>query len=122
MEERNLQRSRIMNSLQEEGTQEAIRRLIQRAHEEARIPIGWAAEFFAFNEAKLRDWDRSGLLKPIRSNESASGKRLYPLAELDKLAIIRALIDSGFNANDIPPDIDEIWQEINANHRRQTSE
>src|SRR5205814_391157 len=119
MENRNIQINRLLNSLQEEDIQETIRSLMRRAHEEARIPIGWAAEYFDISEAKLREWDRIGLLKPMRSNESASGKRQYPLAELDKLAIIRALLNLGFSVNDIPADIDEIWQEVTTNHRRQ---
>src|SRR5438270_298072 len=41
-------------------------------------------------------------------------RRQYAPAELDKLAVIRELMDKGFSPGTIPPNIDELWKEINA--------
>src|SRR6202011_5236628 len=65
---------------------------------------------FDFTENQLRDWEVKNRLTP---NKSAGGQRLYPLSELDKLAIIRELLDAKFSPGDIPENIDIIWNAIN---------
>jgi DNA-binding transcriptional MerR regulator/GGDEF domain-containing protein len=99
----------IRTYLQKEDVQERIRQNIQRGRLEATVTIGRAARLFGFTENQLRDWENRGLLKPIRT----TSQRQYPPAELDKLAIIKELIDEGgFTPGSISSDVDEIWNTI----------
>jgi DNA-binding transcriptional MerR regulator/GGDEF domain-containing protein len=99
----------IRTYLQKEDVQERIRQNIQRGRLEATVTIGRAARLFGFTENQLRDWEDRGLLKPFRT----TSQRQYPPAELEKLAIIKELIDEGgFTPGSIPPDVDEIWSTI----------
>ncbi|HYU74680.1 MAG TPA: MerR family transcriptional regulator [Ktedonobacteraceae bacterium] len=109
MYERSLQS--IREHLQKEDAQGRILQNIQRGRAEATVTISRAAELFEFTENKLRDWEKYGFLNPLRPVGSM-GRRLYTLRELDKLAIIRELIDAGYAPSDIPPDIDQLWQSL----------
>lgn len=102
----------VRNLLQEETVQRRIQENIERTRSEARVTIGRAAELFDTSEAKLREWDRIGLVRPVRSKDSATGQRQYSLAQLSKLAIIRELVDAGYNPTDIPFNVDEVWSEL----------
>jgi GGDEF domain-containing protein len=106
MDERSLQS--IKEHLQHEDTQKRILRHIQKGRAEATVTISRAAELFEFTENKLRDWEKYGFLNPLRP-VGPMGRRLYTLRDLDKLAIIRELIDAGYAPGDIPPDIDQLW-------------
>jgi DNA-binding transcriptional MerR regulator/GGDEF domain-containing protein len=112
---------KLRDFLQDKTVQQHILENIQRTQTEARVTIGRAAELFDFSEARLREWDRLGLLRPVRSKDT-SGQRQYSLAELSKLAIISELIKAGYSANEIPPNIDEIWQEIERSSAREILE
>ena len=99
----------IRTYLQNEDVQERIRQNIQRGRMEATVTIGRAARLFGFTENQLRDWEDRGLLKPFRTTT----QRQYPPSELEKLAIIKELIDEGsFTPGLIPPDVNEIWSRI----------
>ena len=106
MDERSLQS--IKEHLQHEDTQKRILQHIQKGRAEATVTISRAAELFEFTENKLRDWEKYGFLNPLRP-VGPMGRRLYTLRDLDKLAIIRELIDAGYAPGDIPPDIDQLW-------------
>src|ERR1700737_3864971 len=106
MDERSLQR--IKEHLQKEDAQKRILQHIQKGRAEATVTISRAAELFEFTENKLRDWEKYGFLNPLRP-VGPMGRRLYTLRDLDKLAIIRELIDAGYAPGDIPPDIDQLW-------------
>src|SRR6266571_7688730 len=84
----------IKNHLQNEDAKKRVLRNIQRGREEATVTIGRAARLFNFTENKLRDWENLGLLKPLRSKD-ITGQRQYPPEELDKLAILKELIEEG---------------------------
>ena len=101
----------IQAHLREEDVQERILQYMQKVRNEATVTISQAAELFNITEHKLRDWEEYGLLNPLRPG-GPKGRRLYTPAELDKLTIIRELIDAGFSTNDIPPDIYTQWQEL----------
>jgi DNA-binding transcriptional MerR regulator/GGDEF domain-containing protein len=101
----------IQAHLREEDVQERILQYMQKVRIEATVTISQAAELFNITEHKLRDWEEYGLLNPLRPG-GPKGRRLYTPAELDKLTIIRELIDAGFSASDIPPDIYKQWQEL----------
>ena len=101
----------IQAHLRKEDVQERILQYTQKGRNEATVTISQAAELFSITENKLRDWEEYGLLNPL-SPSGPKGRRLYTPAELDKLAIIRELIDAGFSASDIPPDISKQWHEL----------
>jgi GAF domain-containing protein len=108
----------IRTYFQNEDVQERIRQNIQRGRLEATVTIGRAARLFGFTENQLRDWEDRGLLKPFRT----TSQRQYPPAELEKLAIIKELIDAGgFTPGSIPADVDEIWSKIASEHKDQIS-
>ncbi len=106
MDERHLEK--IKKHLQDTEAQERIHQSIQRGRSEVTVTIGRAADLFGFTENQLRDWEDRGLLNPQRYTK----QRQYTLTDLDKLAIIRELIDAKYAPGDIPPDIDSIWKFI----------
>src|SRR5215468_4874903 len=111
----------IQAHLRKEDVQERILQYIQKGRDEATVTISQAAELFSVTENKLRDWEEYGLLNPLRPS-GPKGRRLYTPTELDKLAIIRELIDAGFAASDIPPDIYKQWDELRAHFDLNVSE
>jgi GGDEF domain-containing protein/GAF domain-containing protein len=115
MDERSKQH--IREHLQSKDVQERVQRYIEKGRAEATVTIGRAAELFNLSENRLRDWEEYGLLNPLRPT-GPKGRRLYTPSELDKLAIIRELLDAGYAPSDIPPDIDGIWQVIYAQDRQ----
>jgi hypothetical protein len=100
----------IKQHLQDKDAQNRILKNIERARSEATVTIGRAAELFGFTENQLRDWEARGLVCP---NKSPGGQRLYPLTELDRLAVIRELLNTKFSPGDIPRDINHIWYALN---------
>lgn len=68
------------------------------------VTIGRAASLLSLSENQLRDWEEHGLLHPAR----LASHRQYSFEDLDKLVIIRELINAKFAPGDIPPNIDEI--------------
>ena len=113
--EQNLQR--IKEHLQSKDAQERIEKRMEDARSKATVTISRAARLFGFSENQLRDWERRfGLLKTDRSSQegkNTTGHRQYSPAELDKLAIIKELMDQGgFVPADIPQEIDAIWESI----------
>src|SRR5690348_218598 len=112
MEDKSLQN--IKQHLQSHDAQERILKNVRRVRSETTVTIGRAAELFHFTENQLRDWEARGLIFP---NKSSGGQRLYPLAELDRLAVIRELLDTKkFSPGDIPENVDEIWNSISPPH------
>ncbi|GLV57617.1 hypothetical protein KDH_44530 [Dictyobacter sp. S3.2.2.5] len=116
MDERNLQR--IARHLKDEAAQRRVHHNIQRGRNEVTVTIGRASRLFGFSESQLRDWEKMGLIKPIRPREDTesrqiTGQRQYSFAELDKLAIIRELLDEAhLTPGAIPPNINEIWSAL----------
>jgi DNA-binding transcriptional MerR regulator/GGDEF domain-containing protein len=106
MNDRNIQN--IKSYLQTEEVQKRISENMLRRRSEVTVTIGRAAELFGFTENQLRDWEDRGLLTPQRSTK----QRQYTLADLDKLTIIRELIDAKYAPGDIPANVDGIWNEF----------
>jgi GGDEF domain-containing protein len=107
----------IREYLQQTETQTRIWKSIQEAKSNMSVTISQAARLFHFSESQLREWEKRGLLqteRPLLSQESkgSTGHRQYSPAELDKLAVIRDLINHGYTPGDIPTDIDKIWLDI----------
>lgn len=116
MDDKSLQN--IKQHLQDRDAQQRILKNIERAHSETTVTIGRAASLFEFTENQLRDWEVKNRLTP---NKSTGGQRLYPLSELDKLAIIRELLDAKFAPGDIPENIDKIWNAISPREGQEVS-
>src|SRR5438270_5314916 len=114
MDERHLEK--IKKHLRDAEVQERIQQSIQRGRLEATVTIGRVAQLFHLKESKLRDWETHGLLTPLRSKDN-TGKRQYSPNELDKLAIIKELIDEGsFSPSDIPNNLYDIWNSISGSN------
>ncbi|GHO43800.1 MerR family transcriptional regulator [Ktedonospora formicarum] len=109
MDERTLHR--IKEHLRLEEAQQRIQRSMEKGHAEATVTISRAAELFNLSENRLRDWEEYGLLAPLRPT-GPKGRRLYTPSELDKLAVIRELIEAGYAPSDIPPTIDLLWNSL----------
>lgn len=107
MDERN--KPSIEEFLMRGDVQEIIRKSSQRVRSEATVTIGRAANLFGFTENQLRDWEERKLLTPLRP---PSGQRQYSYMELDKLAIIKELLNARYAPGEIPSDIYDIWEEI----------
>src|SRR6266516_3461010 len=97
MDARNPQR--IQQYLEDEALQRRVQQNIQRSREDLAVTNGRASELSGFSISQLRDLEKKGLLKPIRPEladaKSATGQRQYPIAELEKLAVIRELNNAG---------------------------
>ncbi len=115
-------RSRIKTHLERKDVQERILQYIKHGRSEATVTIGRAARLFDFSESNLRYWESLDLLRPVRSKDTVTGQRQYSFSELDKLAIIKALLEEGYAANDIPPNIDDIWTSIRLEDGRSSQE
>ncbi len=105
----------IKEYLQHKEVQERILRSIEEARSKATVTISRAAKLFGFSESQLREWEKRGLLSTERQalSPEARGHRQYSPAELEKLAIIRELMDNqGYLPGDIPTDVDEIWRSL----------
>ncbi|RAQ96992.1 MerR family transcriptional regulator [Thermogemmatispora tikiterensis] len=101
----------IRKHLQQPETWERIRGYLQLVSEKLTVTIGEAAQLFDFTENQLRDWEERGLLRPLRSRPN-TGQRRYPPTELEKLAIIRDLINAGYPPGAIPLNIAELWHSL----------
>src|SRR5260370_987451 len=101
-------RKSLLDYLQREDVRERIRQNIQRGRSEVTVTIGRAADLFGFSENQLRDWEGRGLLTPQRSTK----QRQYSISELDKLAVIRALMDGGYSPGEILTYADSVWSSI----------
>lgn len=120
LEGENKKVQRIEEHLRAPEAQDRINRRIQLARSQATVSISRAASLFEVSEQQLRDWTARGLLKAERSpapfrqdGKQVTGHRQYTLNELDKLAIIKELIDAGdFTLGEIPSTLAEIWLSI----------
>jgi len=107
----------IRNHLQSKEVQERIQKRMQDARSKATVTISRAAGLFEFTESQLREWEKRGLLKTDRpaltqDSKTSTGHRQYSPEELDKLALIRELMDQGYTLSEIPQNIDIIWKQI----------
>jgi DNA-binding transcriptional MerR regulator/GGDEF domain-containing protein len=108
-------RKGLLDYLQREDVRERIRQNIQRGRSEVTVTIGRAADLFGFSENQLRDWEDRGLLTPQRSTK----QRQYSISELDKLAIIRELINGGYSPGEILTYADSVWSSIPSSDEQQ---
>lgn len=110
MEERNL--DAIKEYLQRKDAQERIRQNIEHAQAEATVTIGRMAQLFHMKESRIRDLEDRRLLSPWRSKDT-TGQRQYSPSELEKLAVIKELLDQGpYTVGQIPENIADIWASV----------
>lgn len=107
----------IRKYLQTREAQERIQKRMQDARSKATVTISRAAALFGFSESKLREWEKRGWLKTDRptlsqDSKTSTGHRQYSPDELDKLALMRELMDQNYGLNEIPQNIDVIWKQI----------
>lgn len=115
----------IRKYLQDKEVQERIARSMVDAHLKATVTISKAAGLFGFSESQLREWEKRGLLNSQRTalredNKVAKGHRQFTPDELDKLAIIKELLDEGYSISEIPQNIDEIWEQTKGEQKGET--
>src|SRR6266496_3070514 len=125
MNEPNIER--IRKYLQDQEVQERIQERMLDARSKATVTISRAAKLFDFSESQLREWEKRGLLKTERTalsqdSKTLTGHRQFSPDELDKLALIRELMDQGYTLSEIPQNIDDIWQQILEELQRQPSQ
>ena len=112
MEEQNIQS--IRRYLADTQALQRVQADIERAREDVTVTIGRAAELFGFSESQLRDWENRGLLTPKRSKDKG-GQRLYALEELDKLALLKELMERGdYSLSSIPSTVSDIWYSLSS--------
>ncbi len=116
---------RVRKYLENKEVQERIQRRMLDARAKATVTISRAANLFSFTESQLREWEKRGLLKTDRpalsqDSKTSTGHRQYAPEELDKLALIRDLMNEGYAFGEIPPNIDEIWKQILDEQQSQT--
>ncbi len=124
MNEPNIER--IRKYLQDQEVQERIQERMLDARSKATVTISRAAKLFDFSESQLREWEKRGLLKTERTalsedSKTSTGHRQFSPDELDKLALIRELIDQKYSVSEIPQNIDVIWKQLVAEQQGQTS-
>ena len=125
MNEPNIERVRTY--LQSTEVQERIQKRMLDARSKATVTISRAAGLFDFTESQLREWEKRGLLKTERTalsqdSKTSTGHRQFSPDELDKLALIRELMDQGYTLSEIPQNIDDIWQQILVKPQNQLSQ
>src|SRR5437588_9637730 len=84
---------KLTDYLQREEVRERIQKTLQRSRTDITVTISQAAKLLNISENQLRDWEKRGLIRPIRT---PGGHRTYTPQELDRLTIIRELLDAGF--------------------------
>lgn len=109
----------IEEYLGQRDVQERIQQKIIDARSAATVTIGRAADLFDFTENQLRDWElKRGWFKPLRPEGAAQSEqdgkkhRQYGPADLDRLAVIRVLMDAKFTPADIDRHLDSIGRVV----------
>jgi len=104
----------IRKHFQNRDVQERVQRRMLDARSKATVTISRAAGLFGFSESQLREWEKKGLLTSDRTSlsQDSKGHRQYSPDDLDKLALIRELIDQEYSPGAIPQNIDAIWKQI----------
>ena len=116
----------IRKHLQDKEVQERVARSMVDARSKATVTISRAAGLFGFSESQLREWEKRGLLKTERTalpedSKAAKGHRQFSPDELDKLALIKELLDQDYSISEIPQNVDEIWEQVREKQEGQIS-
>jgi len=108
----------IKEYLRRRDVQERIQQSIEHARAEATVTIGRMAQLFHMKESRIRDLEDRRLLSPWRSKDT-TGQRQYSPSELEKLSVIRELLDQGrYSIGAIPENIADIWASVAETNNR----
>ena len=106
----------LQEYLRRDEVQRRVQERMRFARANATVTISRAASLFEFSEQQLRDWERRGLVTTervfttIEDGKTVRGHRQYSFEELDKLALIKELMEyANMASTDIPANIDDIW-------------
>ncbi len=94
----------IERYLAREEVKERIRQEMKKWRSEISVTIGHVARLFGFSENQLRDWEEHHLLSPYRHAKH----RQYSEEDLDKLVIIRELMNANYAPGDMSIGIDKL--------------
>jgi GGDEF domain-containing protein len=115
---------RIRQHLQKPDAQQRISATINSARTNATVTTSGAARLLDLGEQQLRDWEKRGLISTTRhliEGKQTQGHRQFSLDELDRLAVIKELVEEGkFTPGDFENNsssIEEIWREVKATAR-----
>ncbi len=103
----------VADFLQSKEVQERLQQKIGEVRAKSTVTISRAAELFGFSENRLRDWERRGLLsaeRTLKQDSKGPAHRQYTPADLDKLAVIQALLDGGYSLSELEREVEVIWQ------------
>jgi DNA-binding transcriptional MerR regulator/GGDEF domain-containing protein len=108
---------RVRKYLQDKEVQERVTKRMLDARSKATVTISRAAGLYDFSESQLREWEKRGLLKTERTalsedSKTTRGHRQFSPDELDKLALIKELLDHDYSLSEIPPNVDGIWEQL----------
>src|SRR5947207_9205273 len=119
---------RIRQHLQKLEAQKRIYASIDSVRTNATVTTSGAARLLELGEQQLRDWEKRGLIstkRPTTAGKETQGHRQFSLDELDRLAVIKELIDEGgFTPGDFEKNsnsVEEIWREVKALEHSQAS-
>ena len=122
------QMSRIRQHLQKPDVQKRIYASIDSVRTNATVTTSGAARLLELGEQQLRDWEKRGLIstkRPTIAGKETQGHRQFSLDELDRLAVIKELIDEGgFTPGDFEKNsnsVEEIWREVKTLEHSQAS-
>src|SRR5579872_5855581 len=109
----------IRQHLQRPEAQERIRASIDLAHTNATVTTSGAARLLGLGEQQLRDWEKRGLISTTRlpiEGKQTQGHRQFSFDELDRLAVMKELIEEGdFTPGDFENTsslVEEVWREF----------
>jgi DNA-binding transcriptional MerR regulator/GGDEF domain-containing protein len=115
----------IRKHLLDKEVQARVARSMVEARSKATVTISRAAGLFGFSESQLREWEKRGLLKTKREDlpedsKATKGHRQFSPDGLDKLALIKELLDRGYSISEIPQNVDDIWEQVTVGKNGQT--
>ena len=106
----------ISKFLQDREVQKRVGQRMAAARERATVSISVAASLSGFTESQLREWDKKGYLQTDRTIPTTEGKghRQYTPQDLDKLILMRELVEKGYGLGEILKNFDVIWNQLDA--------
>lgn len=113
---------RIREYLQKPDAQERISATISSVRSNATVTTSGAARLLYLGEQQLRDWEKRGLIsttRPLVEGKQTPGHRQFSLEELERLAVLKELIEEGkFTPGEFDEHIsnliEAIWHEVEA--------
>ncbi len=111
----------IKKFLQDEEVRDRVCQHMLDARTRATVTISVAAALSGFTESQLREWDKKGYLQTDRTIPATEGKghRQYTPQDLDKLMLMRELVNKGYSLGDIFQNLDGLWKQFASEQQTQ---